>query len=144
MQVRYNHAMRINLARAAIGMVILWNLQAAFGFLLWPAQYIESYELQGIAGQAALRGIGLLFVMWNVPYLVAFWHPMRNRVSLFEALAMQTIGLAGEGLIFLTLPVVLGALRTSILRFILFDTLGLILLVFAALLTRGSQSSSEN
>jgi hypothetical protein len=144
MQVRYNHAMRINLARTAIGLVILWNLQAAFGFLFWPAHYIESYELQGIAGQAALRGIGLLFVMWNVPYLVAFWHPMRNRVSLFEALAMQTIGLAGEGLIFLTLPVVLGALRASILRFILFDTLGLILLICAALLTRGSQPSSEN
>ena len=136
--------MRINLARAAIGLVILWNLQAAFGFLFWPAHYIDSFELQGIAGVSALRGIGLLFLMWNVPYVVALWHPMRNRVSLYEALGMQTIGLIGEGLIFLTLPAVLGTLRASILRFILFDALGLILLVFAAWVIRGSQLSSEN
>ena len=131
--------MRTNLARAAIGLVILWNLQAALGFMLWPARYIDSYELQGIAGVAALRGIGVLFLMWNVPYLVALWHPIRYRVSLYEALAMQTIGLAGEGLIFLTLPAILGALRASIIRFILFDTLGLVMLVLAAWVTRGSQ-----
>jgi hypothetical protein len=136
--------MRINLARAAIGLVILWNLQAAFGFLFWPAHYIDSFELQGITGVSALRGIGLLFLMWNVPYVVALWHPMRNRVSLYETLAMQTIGLIGEGLIFLTLPAVLGTLRASIFRFILFDALGLILLVFAAWVIRGSQLSSEN
>ena len=136
--------MRTNLARAAIGLVILWNLQAAFGFLFWPAHYIGSYELQGIAGESALRGIGLLFLMWNVPYVVALWHPMRNRVSLYEALAMQTIGLIGEGLIFLILPAVLGTLRASILLFILFDALGLILLLFAAWVIRGSQLSSEN
>jgi len=136
--------MRINLARAAIALVILWNLQAAFGFLLWPALYIDSYELQGIAGMSALRGIGLLFLMWNVPYLVALWHPIRYRISLYEALAMQIIGLIGEGLIFLTLPATFGALRASIFRFIQFDALGLVLLLFAAWITWGSQPSSEN
>jgi hypothetical protein len=74
--------------------------------------------------------------MWNVPYLVALWHPVRYRISLYEALAMQTIGLVGEAIIYLTLPMIHIALRTSVLRFIVFDGLGLLLLVLAVWITR--------
>jgi hypothetical protein len=128
--------MRLNLGRGLIGLVILWNLQAALVFLLWPERYITAFELQGTVGAAMLRGLGVLFVMWNVPYLVALWHPGRHRISLYEALAMQTIGLLGETIIYLTLPVIHLALRASVLRFIAFDALGLVLLAIAVWITR--------
>jgi hypothetical protein len=128
--------MRLNLARGLIGLVILWNLGVAFVFLLQPEQYTGAYELGGQSGAAALRGIGLLFVMWNVPYMVALWHPVRHRISLYEALAMQTIGLVGEAVIYFSLPTIHMVLRTSILRFIAFDGLGLVLLVIAHWITR--------
>ena len=128
--------MRLNLARGLIGLVILWNLGAAFVFLLRPELYTGAYELGGQPGAAALRGIGLLFVMWNVPYVVALWHPVRHRTSLYEALAMQTIGLVGEAVIYFSLPTIHMVLRASILRFIAFDGLGLVLLVIAHWITR--------
>jgi hypothetical protein len=128
--------MRLNLARGLVGLVILWNLQAALVFLLWPDRYTAAFELQGAVGAATLRGMGVLFLMWNIPYLVALWNPVRYRISLYEALAMQTIGLAGEGIIYLTVPVIHAVLRASILRFIAFDALGLLLLLLAAWITR--------
>jgi hypothetical protein len=128
--------MRLNFARILIGLVILWNLQAALAFLLWPERYVQAYELEEVAGAAALRGIGVLFLMWNIPYLVALWHPVRNHVSVYEALAMQTIGLLGEGFIYLYLPANYTTLQSSISRFILFDAVGLLLLLVAAAMTR--------
>ena len=128
--------MRLNLARGFIGLTILWNLQAGFVFLLWPERYTAAFEQGGAPGAAALRGIGVLFLMWNVPYLVALWHPVRHRISLYEALAMQTIGLLGEGIIYLIIPIIHAALRTSVFRFIVFDALGLGLLLIAAWITR--------
>jgi len=42
--------------------------------------------------------------MWNVPYLVALWNPRRNRVSLWEALVMQVVGVIGESIILFSIP----------------------------------------
>jgi hypothetical protein len=130
--------MRLNLARGLIGVVIFFNMQAALVFLLWPQNYISAFELEGVIGEAMLRGLGVLFLMWNVPYAVALWNPIRYRVSLYEALAMQTIGLVGESLIFATVPEIHILVRASIMRFITFDALGLLLLFAAAILTRKS------
>ena len=132
--------MRLNLARGLIALVVLWNLQVALVFLLWPERYIDAYELQGAAGAAALRGIGVLFLMWNIPYLVALRHPVRHRISLYEALAMQTIGLVGETAIYLTVPILNAVLRSSISRFIVFDALGMLLLLLAAVITRENKA----
>jgi hypothetical protein len=129
---------RLNLARGLIAVVILFNLQAAVVFLVWPEQYTTGFELEGAVGGAMLRGLGVLFVMWNVPYAVALWHPVRHRISLYEALAMQTIGLVGESIIYFSFPAIHYLLRASILRFIAFDALGLLLLVVAAWFTRKS------
>ena len=74
--------MRFNLARSLIGVVILFNLHAAAVFLLWPARFTQ---LGGAVGGAMQRGLGVLFVMWNVPYAVARWHPVHQRISLYEA-----------------------------------------------------------
>ena len=130
--------MRLNLARGLIGVVILFNLQAALVFLLWPGNYILAFELEGLTGEAMLRGLGVLFLMWNVPYAVAMWNPIRYRISLYQALAMQTIGLVGESIIYATLPEIHNLIRASILRFIVFDALGLLLLIAAAILVRKS------
>ena len=56
--------------------------------------------MQGAAGEALVRGFGVLFVMWNVPYAVAAWHPVRRRVSLGEA-AVRFIWFDGAGLVLL-------------------------------------------
>jgi hypothetical protein len=116
--------------------VLAWNVQCAVAFLLAPATYAAGFELTGAAGEAAVRGIGVLFLMWNVPYGVALWHPVRHRVSLYEAVAMQGIGLVGETLILHSLPAALVTARTSLGRFILFDGVGLVLLLTAAAAAR--------
>lgn len=118
---------RLWISRLLIGLVTAWNLQAALTFILWPEQYMPGFELTGVPGVEA----GILFLMWNVPYLVALWHPCRYRLALGLALAMQVIGLVGESVILLTLPGEHASLRASITRFITFDASGLILLVAA-------------
>ena len=127
---------RLWLARLLIVAVIAWNLQAAFIFLANPDAYAPAFELSGIPGAAAVRGIAVLFVMWNVPYLVACWQPRRYRLSLWEALVMQALGVLGETFILLSLPAGHTLLADSILRFIAFDAAGLPALGFALLLTR--------
>ena len=133
---------RLWLARLLIGIVFLWNVQCAIAFLLAPATFAPGFELSGAAGAAAVRGVGVLFLMWNVPYAVALWHPVRHRVSLYEAVTMQTIGLIGESLILLSLggahPIAAG----SVTRFIAFDGAGLLLLALAAWITRGCLPST--
>jgi hypothetical protein len=119
------------LTRIAIGLVVLWNFQCALAFLLWPERFSAGFELSGTPGETAVRGVGVLFLMWNIPYGVALWHPVRHRVSLYEATAMQAIGFVGETLILLSLPLTDSILRGSLLRFIAFDSAGLVLLSLA-------------
>jgi hypothetical protein len=124
------------LTRIAIVLVFLWNLQCAFAFLLLPDYFSASFELSGVSGKATLRGVGVLFLMWNIPYAVAVWHPMHHCSSLYEATAMQATGLLGETLIWLGLPPGHSMLHTSLLRFIAFDCAGLALLLLAVWLAR--------
>ena len=127
---------RIWLARLLIAAVIAWNLQAAFVFLIKPETFVSSFELSGVPGTAALRGVAVLFIMWNIPYLVACWQPRHRRLSLWEALTMQTIGVLGETFILLSLPPGHSLLVDSLQRFIAFDAAGLPALGTALLLTR--------
>jgi len=123
--------MRTWFARLLIGVVTAWNLQAAFVFILSPGDIVHVYELSGAAGEAAIRGFGVLFLMWNVPYLFAVKDPIRHQLALTFALLMQGIGLLGESYIFSTLTAEHIQLRNSILRFIIFDGIGLVLLFIA-------------
>jgi hypothetical protein len=122
---------RIWLTRFLIALVTTWNLQAALVFILWPERFAPGFELTGVPGAAAVRGTGILFLMWNVPYLVALWHPRKYHLALGLALAMQFIGLVGESLILVTLPKGHALLHRSITRFIAFDASGLALLAVA-------------
>ena len=124
------------IARLLIGIVTLWNLQAAFVFIFFPSRFVNAYELSGTAGEADIRGFGILFLMWNVPYLFALKDPIRYQLALTFALWMQSIGLIGESFILSTVYVEYVFLRNSILRFIIFDGIGLLLLAIAYWITK--------
>jgi hypothetical protein len=133
-----NVALRLWTARLLVALVVAWNLQCALVFLLNPGEFAPGFELSGIPGQAAIRGFAVLFVMWNIPYLVALWNPLRHRVSLWEALSMQVLGVCGETLILLFLPPGHPILHASLLRFIAFDAAGVVCLIGAVLFSKMS------
>jgi len=134
---------RLWAGRILIGAVFLWNVQCAIAFLAAPVTYAPGFELSGAPGEAMVRGLGVLFLMWNVPYLVALLDPVRHRTSLYEAVAMQAIGLAGESLILWTLGGGHPATGSTVLRFIAFDGAGLIALLLAVWITRGSRRNGS-
>jgi hypothetical protein len=132
--------MKLWLSRILIGFVLFFNLQCAVSFIIRPELYAGGFELQGAVGDAMLRGMGVLFLMWNVPYTLAFWHPARFRISLYEAIIMQLIGVVGESAILWLLPGEHLIARSSILRFITFDAGGFVALVLAAWIIRQKKS----
>lgn len=131
---------RLWLGRLLIGAVVFSNLQCALAFIINPSPYLNAYQLSGIPGLKAIQGFGILFVMWNVPYIVAIIHPCKYRLSLYEAFTMQSIGLLGESYLLVNLSPLYPNLAASILRFIVFDGIGLAALLVALLIT-GSGSS---
>lgn len=132
---------RIWLPRLLIGAVLFFNLQCAAAFLANPSAYVAGFGLSGEAGAGMLRGMGLLFVMWNVPYVFACYHPVKYRVSLIEALIMQAIGLLGETWILFGGSYDNALINSTVLRFIVFDGGGLALLLLAFLLSIPKKSS---
>lgn len=126
----------ITFARALTAIVLGWNLQCALAFILNPAGYTGGFGLAGEAGAQMVRAMGVLFVMWNVPYAFALANPIRFRVSLIEAAVMQAIGLAGETLILLSGGPYAAVVQETITRFIAFDGAGLVLLGAALWMVR--------
>lgn len=124
------------IGRVLIGIVLILNVQCALAFLVTPQAYGPSFELSGTAGAGMVRGLGVLFLMWNVPYAAAATNPVRQRFSLYEAIAMQAIGFLGESFILATLPQDHAQIRATLERFILFDGIGLLALLGAAWATR--------
>lgn len=131
----YNKGMttrkRVWIARALVGIVTLINLDAAFSFLFQPERYSPGFELSGTPGQAIIQGMGLLFLMWNIPYIVAILNPIKHFTSLVEAVVMQAIGVLGESILLINLSGTHPIIRASTIRFIYFDACGLILLLLA-------------
>jgi hypothetical protein len=127
-----------------IGLVFLWNIQCGVVFILWPERYAPGFELVGVPGSAVVQGLGLLFLMWNVPYAVALWDPLRHRMSLWEAVVMQAMGLAGESLIYISIPIFYAIARSNLERFILFDGLGLLVLILALWLVYSVKPNPQN
>ena len=133
----------LNLIRFLIGVVLLVNLQCALAFLWQPERYMAGFGLSGEVGQGMLRALGLLFLMWNVPYVFALWHPVKNYTSLVEALIMQAIGFVGETIILLAGNYQDSAVSTSVERFMLFDGTGLVFLVIALLVVLKQQQKTD-
>lgn len=123
-------------ARVAVAAVFAVNVQCALAFLVAPARYASGFGLGGVPGEAAVRGLGVAFLMWNVTYPLVIWQPRRQRTLFAVVLAQQAVGLIGETWLLLSLPVGHKALASSITRFIVFDGAGLVLMAaaFSALL----------
>jgi hypothetical protein len=117
--------------RAFIAPVVFFNLQCSFAFLFNPEGYTPSFNLYEQTGAYLIQGLGLLFLMWNIPYLVALLDPIRHSTSLLEAVIMQAIGVIGESLLLLSVPQEYLNLHASVLRFIIFDGGGLVFLLIA-------------
>jgi len=122
---------KVWIARLLVAVVIFINLQAALQYILNPNAYSGAFELEGIPGMAAVMGVGILYVMWQVPYVFAAINPIAHRLSLTEAGLMQAIGLLGETWLRSRIPTEHAILRNSILRYIIFDAGGLVLLGIA-------------
>lgn len=132
------------IVRVLIGLVTFMNLQAAAYFLIRPADYAQGFELSGTPGNAMIQGMGLLFVMWNIPYIIALINPVKHFVSLIEAVIMQAIGVFGETILLLLLKGEHPRLEASVLRFIIFDGAGLVFLVAAWILMIRFRRRLEN
>jgi hypothetical protein len=140
-QMEYNTLMskkRVSIipivSRVLIGAVTFLNLQCAAYFLFSPADYAPGFEIPGVAGNAVIQGMGVLFIMWNIPYLFALVDPQRHFVSLLEAVIMQGVGVFGETAILLTLKGEHPQIHASVQRFILFDGAGFVVLLAALIL----------
>lgn len=120
-----NANLRAWLARIAVGAVFAVNVQAALAFITDPARYAPGFELAGVAGETAVRGLGVAFLMWNATYPLVIWRPRRYRTLFGVVLAQQTIGVLGESWIRATLPAGHATLASGVERFIVFDTIGL-------------------
>jgi hypothetical protein len=118
-------------ARVLVAAVCAWNLSAAIPFVLNPARYAPGFEVSGAGGEALVRGLGVAFLMWQIPFLPVLWNPRRNRTYFLVILAMQAVGLAGESMMMASLPLGHVALRSTGWRFIAFDGAGLALLALA-------------
>lgn len=121
------------IARGLIGIVLGMNLVCAIDFIARPNLYLAAYELSGEVGRVVIIGFGILFLMWQVPYFFALYHPRRFKTSLLQSILMQAIGFIGESLLLRTIPSEHTVLRGSILRFVYFDGGGLMFLILAAL-----------
>jgi hypothetical protein len=128
------HATILWAIRGLVVVVFLWNIQCALAFLVFPARYTTSFQLpSNVIGITLIRSIGLLFLMWNVPYFFAALQPIHWKICLGISLIQQSIGVLGELWILSSLhtePVI----RSSILRFLSFDAAGLVILAIASCL----------
>lgn len=98
-------------SRVLIAIVLGMNLACAIDFIARPELYQTSYELSGEVGRVAVIGFGILFLMWQVPYFFALYHPGTQKISLFQAILMQTLGFFGESLLLQTIPMEHAVLR---------------------------------
>jgi len=117
--------------RLLILIVTAWNLLCAIQFLLYAPDYAPSFDLPfGETGMAVIQSLGILFLMWNIPYIFALLNPTKWFIALISAVLMQFTGLIGE--IWIKSQLINPQnMAASIQRFILFDAIGLVLLMSA-------------
>ena len=130
-----NASLRHWAARALVALVFASNMYCAVSFIADPGAYTSAYQLSGAGAQAAVAGIGVAFSMWNVTYLPLIVFPYKFPVLFGVVIAQQVVGLAGETWIHSQLGASAAIASASILRFIVFDAVGLVLLIMACILT---------
>ncbi len=122
------------IVRLAVALVFIINVQCAVLFLLVPENYLVGFELSGLGGRAALQGLAIAFLMWNATYPLVIVHPFRFRAVYAIVLAQQAIGLMGESLLYGSIGAGHELLQASILRFIIYDGAGLVVMGAAFLI----------
>lgn len=135
--------LRAWLARFAVGAVFAVNVQAALAFIAYPAHYAPGFELAGVPGEAAVRGLGVAFLMWNATYPLVIWRPRRYRALFGVVLAQQLIGVLGESWIRMTLPAGHPTLAAGIERFIVFDAIGLAVMLATFVVLGGDSCPTD-
>jgi hypothetical protein len=129
--------------RVAVGSVFVVNLGCAAAFTFQPEQYVPAFELGGLPGRIVVQAFGILFLMWNVTYPPVLLHP-NSQMTLFGViLVQQAIGLAGETWLWLHLPLGHFPLSSTGLRFMTFDSIGLILMGVAYVLLKMTGSAKR-
>ena len=124
------------IARIAVGAVFAMNVWCALDFIINPSAYAPAYELTGVAGQAAVQGLGVAFLMWNVTYPLVIARPSTHLTLYAVVLAQQVVGLVGETVISLSLPSGHVTLAAALERFIVCDGIGLLVMAIAFVLVR--------
>lgn len=130
-------------ARLTVGIVFLLNVQCAVSFLLFPENFTARFELSGTAGQAAIQGIAVAFLMWNATYPLVIIDPCRYRTLFGVVLVQQGIGIVGESWIYLNVYADHSMLASSIARFVLFDAIGLIIMTIAFIVLNVARKSEH-
>lgn len=134
---------RVWTARLAFVAVFVLNIVCALQFVIDPGAYAPGFQLTGIPGSVAVRGMGVAFLMWNATYPFFIVHPERSRILGVIILIQQAIGCIGETCILLGLPAGYETLASSIERFIAFDVGGLAVMAVAFLLLQGGEKSEK-
>jgi hypothetical protein len=142
-RMRQQYRLALWVARLVVGVVFFFNVTCALAFLAQPSRYAPGFEVGGVPGQVLVRGIGVLFLMWNATYPPVLARPDRHRVLFAVILAQQAIGVAGETWMWLTLPPGHAALRATGLRFIGFDAAGLLGMALAFWLLERQRAHSS-
>lgn len=119
----------------AFSIVFFWNVLCAVQFIAFPEQYVAAYQLSGVAGEVALQGIGVAFLMWNATYPAFIVNPEKFQHLGIVVLVQQAIGLVGELIIAANLPAQgFDLLADSIARFVGFDAIGFVIMALAYML----------
>ena len=133
--------MKVWITRILVLAVFCVNMYCIVHFIFLPERFISAYELTGVPGIAAIQGIGVAFLMWNVTYPLVIVRPDKYRILYIIVIIQQVVGLIGETFILLTLPEGHGILAVNIMRFIIFDASGLVLLVAGFFLSRTTEKA---
>jgi hypothetical protein len=128
-----NDPIVIWIIRLLIALVFASNIYCAIQFVVNPSGYTQQFDLVGEAGKVVISSLGILFIMWNVPYVIAIYQPYRYSIALISALFMQLIGFIGETWIYFSIQTLVNT-KSSIMRFMIFDFAGLLLLLIAFVL----------
>ena len=121
--------------RLLVLLVFISNMYCAVMFFLNPGDYTAAFQISGEGAQTAIAGVGVAFAMWNVTYLPIIVFPYKFTMLFGVVVAQQIIGLAGETYLYLGLGPAQAIVASSIMRFIIFDAIGLVLLIIALTLS---------
>ena len=141
--MRQLYRLSLWVARLAVGVVFFFNVTCAVAFIAQPSRYAPGFEVGGVPGQVLVRGIGILFLMWNATYPPVLVRPDRHRALFAVILAQQAIGVAGETWMWLMLPPGHADLWATGLRFISFDAAGLLVMGLAFWLLQRQRAHSS-